>query len=375
MVHRFAPNETRIENLKVAIVGAGQIADAHIVEINRIDNAQVVALCDLHESPLIALRDKYAIPFVSTDLDKVLSQAKPDVVHITTPPGSHLIIARKCIESGAHVYVEKPITVTLSEAQELLALAEEHSRLVCLGTNRIFARAQRDALELIRNGEIGAVTHMHVLFSYDLKGIFGKQIISNPRHWIAQLPGQIFQNNLNHPLAAVVPFLSDDLRIRAWADDWSANGVVFDELRIEIIDQLKSCTAYIVFTSHVRPGGFRVSYFGTEKTLFLNNNANTLLVDQGSRMPGALGNIFGIRSASKQLARQFRRRLRQFVFGGETFFTDMQSLFRAFYAAIEKGDGSPVPYAEVLRAATVIEEVNQQVGRPGSGAVVREAAK
>jgi len=352
------------KKLRVAIVGAGQIADAHIVEIGRIKTAEIVGLCDLHESPLRALQDKYAIPHVGTDLNKLLNQTQPDVVHITTPPASHFAIAKQCLEAGAHVYVEKPLTVTAGETRELLALAKNCSRLVCLGTNRIFAKSQNQALSMIHGGEIGSVTHIDALFSYDLKGIFGKQVLSNPQHWIARLPGQIFQNNLNHPLASIVPFLSDDLRIRAWAADWSANGIVFDELRLEIIDRKNKRSAYIVFTSNVKPGAFRVTYFGSEKALFLNNNSNTLLVDRPNRMPGMLGGVLGIRDASKQLARQYRHRLRDFIFGRETFFTDMQATFRAFYSAIERGGEAPIPYDQILRAARIMDEAFEQIGHP-----------
>ncbi|MGI9423655.1 MAG: Gfo/Idh/MocA family protein [Hyphomicrobiaceae bacterium] len=350
--------------MKIAVVGAGQIADAHIVEISRIESAEVVSLCDLYESPLRALQDKYAIPHVSTDLGEVLTQSAPDVVHITTPPSSHLAIARQCLEAGAHVYVEKPLAVTFAETKELLELAERCGRLVCLGSNRIFASAQRTALDKIHAGEIGPITHMDGLFSYDLKGIFGRQVLSNPEHWIANLPGQLFKNNLNHPLAAIVPFLSDDLEIRAWADDWGGSGIVFDELRLEIIDRVNRRSAYIVFTSNVKPGAFRVSYFGRDKAIFLNNNANTLIIDSPQRVPGMLGNILGIRHASKQLGRQFRRRLRRFVFGGETFFTDLQEMFRAFYASIENNGSPPVPYSQILRAARIMDEMVNQIGRP-----------
>ena len=350
--------------MRVAIIGAGQIADAHIAEIAKIETAEVVALCDLYESPLRALQDKYTIPYVSTDLNDVLRQSAPDVVHITTPPASQLAVARQCLEGGTHVYVEKPLTASLTETKELLGFADRCERLVCLGTNRIFASSQRTALDMIKAGEIGPITHMEGMFSYDLKGIFGKQVLSNPEHWLVKLPGQLFQNNLNHPLAAIVPFLSDDLEVRARADDWGGNGIVFDELRVEIIDKINKLSAYIIFTSNVKPAAFRVSYFGKDKAIFLNNNANTLVIDSPNRMPGMLGNILGIREESKQLARQYRRRLRNFVFGRETFFTDMQEIFRAFYASIESNEPPPVPYDQVFRAAKIMDDIIQQIGRP-----------
>ena len=166
--------------MKIAIVGAGQIADAHLGEIARIENASVVALCDLNESPLQALQDKYRIPSVYTDFARLLQEAQPDVVHITTPPATHFMLAKQSIAAGAHVYIEKPLTVTYAETQELLRFAEQHGRKVCIGTNHIYSRAQKKAMAAIRNGEIGSITHIDSLFSYDLQGIFGAFLRSVP---------------------------------------------------------------------------------------------------------------------------------------------------------------------------------------------------
>lgn len=351
--------------MKVAIVGAGQIADAHIGEIQKIENASIVALCDLYESPLQALKDKYGIPAVYTDFSKLLAETRPDVVHITTPPGSHLPLARQSIEAGAHVYIEKPLTVTYEETKELLACAEKHNRKVCIGTNHIFSRAQKSAMKAIHAGEIGSISHIDALFTYDLQGIFGRQVMSNPDHWIAKLPGQVFQNNLNHPLTPIVPFLSDDFSVRAWADDWTGNGVVFEELRVEIIDHANKFTAYIVFTSNVKPGAFRISYLGTKKALYLNNTNHTIVEDAPTRLPGTLGQIFAIRSTIKSLSRQFWRALFDFIWGRETYFTDMKELFEQFYEATQGKGPLPISTNELHKSSRIMDEVIRQIGRPG----------
>lgn len=350
--------------MKVAIVGAGQIAEAHIGEVMKIQSVELVALCDLLESPLLALKEKYAIPSTYTDFSILLEKMRPDVVHITTPPGSHLFLAKQAIEAGAHVYIEKPLTVTYAETEELIAFAEGHNKKVCIGTNYFYSRAQQHATKRIVAGELGDITHIDSFFSYDLQGIFGRQVTSNPDHWIAKLPGQIFQNNLNHPLAPIVPYLSDDFSVRAWADDWTGNGVVFEELRAEIIDHKNKLTAYVVFSSNVKPGAFRVSYYGTKKAFFINNHNHTVIEDQPATLPGTLGQILMIRKVMKSLSRQFWANLGSFVFGKKTFFSDMNELFQDFYRAINENKDSPIPVADLRKASKIIEEINRQIGRP-----------
>src|SRR5439155_19197015 len=58
-----------------------------------------------------------------------------DIVHITTPPRSHYSLAKQCLESGSHVYLEKPFTVTASETESLIQLAQRRGLKITAGHN------------------------------------------------------------------------------------------------------------------------------------------------------------------------------------------------------------------------------------------------
>src|SRR5215831_16546090 len=92
----------RCDVLKVAIVGCGKIADSHAAQIQRIRGCEIVGVCD--REPLMArqLYERFPIKGHYSDLARLLSDARPDVVHITTPPASHFELARTCLERGAH---------------------------------------------------------------------------------------------------------------------------------------------------------------------------------------------------------------------------------------------------------------------------------
>jgi predicted dehydrogenase len=94
--------------LKVGIVGCGKIAEAHAFQIGRIEGCEIVAVCD--REPLMAkqLYERFPVKSYFSDLTQMLSEAKPDVVHICTPPENHFDIATTCLKAGTHVYVEKP---------------------------------------------------------------------------------------------------------------------------------------------------------------------------------------------------------------------------------------------------------------------------
>src|SRR5689334_6651984 len=100
------------------------MADQHAVQIRKISNATLVATCDAE--PLMArqIAERFDVPAWFTNVDEMLAAARPDVVHVTTPPQSHLSIGRKCVEAGASAYIEKPFTLNTAEAVELISLAE-----------------------------------------------------------------------------------------------------------------------------------------------------------------------------------------------------------------------------------------------------------
>src|SRR6266566_5090126 len=141
--------------LKVAIVGCGKIADAHASQIQRLKGCEIVGVYD--REPLMAKQfyERFSVKRYFDDLTGLLSDARPDVVHVTTPPQSHFAIARLCLERGCHVYVEKPITLHASEAEELIALAKANSLKLTVGHDAQFSHAARRMRELVRNGYLG----------------------------------------------------------------------------------------------------------------------------------------------------------------------------------------------------------------------------
>src|SRR5438105_13478193 len=109
--------------LRVAIVGCGKVADQHVQAIHRIPDCSIVALCDRELLMAKQLGERFGVSACFSDLREMLDAASPDVIHITTPPQSHFALAKQCLESGAHVYLEKPFTITAGEAEALIQLA------------------------------------------------------------------------------------------------------------------------------------------------------------------------------------------------------------------------------------------------------------
>src|SRR5687768_5188861 len=185
---------TKPERLKIAVVGCGQIADAHLQEIAKVDGADAVAVCDREPDLAYQAAARWNIPNQYQDVERMLDELRPDVVHITTLPQSHAPLDTICLEHGAHVYVEKPFAIDATETRDVLELATVLNKVVCVGHDHLFDPAWLEALKRIRIGEIGTPAHIDSQQGYDPGGPFGRLIQTDPHHWIHRLPGGIFHN-------------------------------------------------------------------------------------------------------------------------------------------------------------------------------------
>src|SRR5207245_8294239 len=154
--------------LRVAIVGCGKIADAHAEQIRRLAGCDIVGVCDREELMARQLAERFKVERYFDDLGELLEEARPDVVHITTPPQSHFEIARQCLGHGCHVYVEKPFTLDAREAEELVRLAERRELRLTVGNDAQFSPATRRMRELIRDGYLGDAV-------VDMESYYGSQ--------------------------------------------------------------------------------------------------------------------------------------------------------------------------------------------------------
>ena len=143
--------------LTTALIGCGQIADAHLQELSRIPTASVAAVCDVHMDLARQAAARFGVPRVFDNVERMLAETRPDVVHITTPPHTHRPLALGCLDAGAHVYVEKPFTVDIAQAEEVMHAAETRRLRVCLGHDQLFDPAWQECRSRVAAGEVGEI--------------------------------------------------------------------------------------------------------------------------------------------------------------------------------------------------------------------------
>jgi predicted dehydrogenase len=353
--------------LRIAIVGCGKVADQHVDAIHRVHDCKVVSLCDQELLMAQQLGERFRISDCFSDLEEMLQSTSPDVVHITTPPQSHYLLARQCLESGSHVYVEKPFTTTAGEAESLIALAEGCNLKITVGHNYQFTLEMLEMRRLVNEGFLGGKpVHLESYWSYDLGDLrYASAFLGNSSHWVRKLPGQLFQNIISHGIAKLAEFLDDDLiEINAMAHQseqlrsLAAPGLL-DELRVLIRDK-QGMTALFCFSTQIR-GLNQLRIYGPANSITADIITGSL-VRNASRsyksyltyfVPPLKTSREHFRNARVNMVNFLRRRLYQ-DFG-------MTALIERFYDSIRLGKPLPIPYREIMLTARTMDEIFAQI--------------
>ena len=352
--------------LKIALVGCGKIADAHVDEIKKIPSVQLVAVCDLDPIMAEQLAVRYTVPRWYCDVAKMLEVERPDVLHITTPPQSHLPLTRQAVAAGCHVFLEKPVALRHGDAEAIVAAVVAAGRKLAVN---YWPRFEAPALELRRlyeTGVLGNPVHVESFLGYDLNGEFGMALKRDPSHWVHRLPGKLFQNVLDHVLNKIAPFVDDEqphIQATAYRGDARAGETgsieLLDELRVVIRGAHTS--AYATFSAHARPVGQTLRIYGTKNTAHVDYMARTIVLERKQVFPSALGRLFPPFLVAKDYLRQGLNNVSSFRRARFHFFDGMRRLLSEFYLSIESDSQPPLANAEILRVSSMMERIFEQV--------------
>lgn len=146
--------------IKIAVIGYGYWGPNLIRNIQDSDGACVVSCCDTNPERLAHAKSKYPTVEVTESYDDILRDPLVDAVAISTPVATHYKMARKALEHGKHVLLEKPITASVAEAEQLVDLAEKFKLTFMVDHTFIYTGAVRKMKELIEQGELGDLYYL-----------------------------------------------------------------------------------------------------------------------------------------------------------------------------------------------------------------------
>jgi predicted dehydrogenase len=141
--------------MNIGVVGYGYWGPNIVRCFNSLEDVKIVNVCDSDPKMRKKFRRDYEHIDIVSDSNKVLSSKDIDAVAIITPVGTHYQLAKKALENGKHVFIEKPFTSSVSEAEKLIELAEKKNLQIMVDHTFLFTNAVKKIKELVEKGELG----------------------------------------------------------------------------------------------------------------------------------------------------------------------------------------------------------------------------
>ena len=141
--------------IHVAVIGYGYWGPNLIRNFLETEDARMAVCCDLDQRRLALVEAKYPRIALTTNYDEVLKDPAIDAVAIATPVATHYAFARKALEHGKHVLVEKPMTASVAEAESLIDIAAKRNLTLMVDHTFIYTGAVRKMKEIITRGDLG----------------------------------------------------------------------------------------------------------------------------------------------------------------------------------------------------------------------------
>jgi len=333
--------------LKVAILGGGTMAQKHATAVRLLPGAQLVAVADPYLSA-----EEVAARFGSDvlayrDVSELLEAARPDVVHIVTPPNTHYELAKQCLANGAHVYVEKPFALRGEEARELLDLAAREGLKACAAHQVLFQRAGQHYQTYLPL--IGEIVHVESYFSF-------RPVRRRPDGGAALSPVDQLIDILPHPVYLLLSATGG----RATAAPELAACEVDPAGEVRAILRAGTALATLVVTLRGRPIESYLRVVGTNGSV----TADFILGDVVKSLgPGASAPAVVVKPFSQAMQKFWGSAagLARLIFRRQKSYPGLGELLGLFYDSVRNNAAPPISADEILQTVRLCEQISQRL--------------
>jgi len=345
--------------MKAALIGAGQIARQHLACLKTLRHVDLVAVCDRSAATGEAAAERYGIRDWFTDHRAMLEKARPDVVHVTTPPTSHFGLAMDAIDAGAHVIVEKPATQTFEELDRLVGRAQNAGCHLIEDYNYLFNQASREILRRIDCGEFGAVTHVEILICLDILGPSGFADPNAP-HPALTLAGGAIADFLPHLASLAHLFVGAHRTAQTVWTKRKSSPLPFDEFRA-VVDAERG-TAALGFSTSSQPDAFWLRVYGEKMQATANLFETRVTFDRPRDVPKPLRPFLSGLEEGKIIRRAALATLLR-KFKGPGTYEGLWELIARTYRALANQSALPVTACDVLSVNRMVEALKPREQR------------
>jgi predicted dehydrogenase len=141
--------------LRIGVIGYGYWGPNIVRNFSTGNGSQVTMVCDINQQTLKKVKNTYPQVNVTSDIDELIKNKDVDAIAIATPVFTHHDLAKKALEEGKSVFVEKPFTYTVAEAEDLVELAAKKNLKLMVDHTFLYTGAVRKIRQLIDEGILG----------------------------------------------------------------------------------------------------------------------------------------------------------------------------------------------------------------------------
>ncbi|MEM7735744.1 MAG: Gfo/Idh/MocA family oxidoreductase [Deinococcota bacterium] len=244
----------------VAILGTGMVADYHHQAVEAQDNAHLVAVSHHNPDKFAELSARFGVPCLA--YDEVLARADVDVICICTPSGQHAEQTIQAAEAGKHVLVEKPMALTLKDADAMIAACDRAGVSLGVALQRRAEPLFQQIKAATEAGDLGDLTLGVVTIPYVRDDAYYTQ--ADWRGTWALDGGGVLMNQGIHLVDLLIWLMGDPVSVQAYADTLHRNVEVEDTLAASL-KFANGSLATITATTTAAPGfAHRLEVYGTQ---------------------------------------------------------------------------------------------------------------
>jgi predicted dehydrogenase len=344
--------------VRAAVVGAGRVARQHLLALARQPGVELVAVCDLSRAAAEAAAERHGARAWFTDHNAMLTAACPDVVHVTSPPQSHLQVASDAMDAGAHVVVEKPAATRYEDVRALVGKAEAANLIFVEDYNYLFNPPVRRLLALLE-AKGAVVTHVEVAIGLDLLAPGGLWSDPNLPYHGAALRGGAVGDFLPHLASLAHAFVGRHRTVSTTWENRSHSGALpHDEFRALVQSELG--TAVLVLSARTRPDVFSLRVWSTGLRAEARLFEARLTMDKTRPVPRPLLSVANGLEEAWDVGSAAVRGLWTKLSGAAGSYEGLEELVRRTYRALEESAPPPVTPDQILEVHGMIEAILEQ---------------
>jgi len=359
---------------RVALVGAGYIADTHLEALREVPGVEVVALCDVSLERARAAARRFGVAHAVRSLEELAALAI-DVAHLCVPPDLHAAVARECLERGLSVFVEKPLALSVREAHELSELARARGLVLGANHNSVFHPAFARLLVLARSGAVGRIEHVDVQLAVPLRQLEAR----DHSHWMFREPRNIVFEQAPHPFAQLVELVGRPLEVhaRVLATRELAPGQPFHE-RWSVAARAERGTAQLAFAFGATFQQSTLTLHGSDGVLeadlhrnLLAGETKSMWLDFYDAYLAGVRRAWALRRDARANLFAYLRQTLRLAARQDAFYAGMRGSLRAFHAALRAGAPVPIGGEQACSVLEWCEATVRELPPPRPRALVR----